>query len=136
MEWTSEHIAVWFFPRYSIPENVFSDNPDPSTWGFPIARFVAEGGTGCVIDNYFTTQSLVYNITFCGDWSGAVWGSDPVCSALASSCVEYVDNNPAAYENAYWSVNSVRVFQQPGPVNGKRSHVHAKRHARGVAFKA
>lgn len=135
MEWTSEHIAVWFFPRYAIPQDIASDTPDPSTWGFPIARFVSGGGTGCQLDNFFTTQSIVYNLTFCGDWAGGVWGSDPVCSALAPTCVDYVNNNPAAYENAYWSVNSVKVFQRPGPVNGKR-HVHGKRHARGVPFSA
>lgn len=114
MEWTSDHIAVWFFPRYAIPEDISADAPTPANWGPPAARFVSQGGTGCNLDDYFVNNNIVFTNTFCGDWSGApdVWNNNPVCSALAPTCVDYVNNNPAAYENAYWSVNSVKVFQQ------------------------
>lgn len=110
MEWTSEHIAVWFFPRHRIPQDVTSDAPNPSNWGSPTARFV--GGNGCDIDQHFQNNNLVFDTTFCGDWAGAaeVWNNNPECSALASNCVDYVAANPEAFTEAYWLVNSIKVF--------------------------
>lgn len=109
-EWTSDHIAVWFFHRDRIPENVKSDNPDPSSWGTPLARFVGNGG--CNFDDHFHENNLVFDTTFCGDWAGSVWGNDPETSALGVSCQEFVAANPGAFKDAYWIVNSIRVFQQ------------------------
>lgn len=115
-EWTSDHIAVWFFHRDRIPENVKSDNPDPSLWGTPLARFV---GSNCNFDDHFHDNNLVFDTTFCGDWAGAqaVWDGNPETSALGVSCQDYVANNPGAYKEAYWIVNSIRVFQKPGTTN-------------------
>lgn len=107
-EWTSDHIAIWFFPRSAIPEDLASDNPNPANWGPPQARF--NGGQGCNIDDHFYGHKIIFNTTFCGEWAGKVWGDNPECSALASTCQEYVSNNPAAFEEAYWTVNSVKVY--------------------------
>lgn len=117
VEWTSEHIAIWFFPRDSIPDSVNSDSPDVASWGQPTARFV--GGQGCDIDSYFQQNNLVFDTTFCGDWAGAddVWNNDPELSKLGA-CRDYVGANPTAYNEAYWSVNSIKVYQQGGNSNG------------------
>lgn len=133
MEWTSEHIAVWHFPRYAIPWDITASTPDPSTWGLPSARFVASGGASCKIDKFFADNTIVFTNTFCGDWAGApeVWNNNPVCSALAPTCVDYVNSNPAAYQQAYWQVNSVKVYQKAAaaiPPTGW-SKRHAARHA-------
>lgn len=109
IDWTEQRIAVWFFPRGSIPDNVMSENPDPSTWGPPLAGF--NGGEGCSIPQHFVQNSLVFNIALCGEWAGEVWGQNPECTALASTCGDYVAQNPGAFSEAYWLINSVRVFQ-------------------------
>lgn len=116
-EWTSDHIAVWFFPRSKIPQDIHSENPNPSNWGTPTARFA--GGNGCDIDSHFKNNQLVFDTTFCGAWAGSpqVWNSDPECSALAPTCKDYVSGNPAHFAEAFWVVNSVKVYQQ-GPGNG------------------
>lgn len=115
-EWTSEFIAVWFFPRGGIPEDIAAGTPDPTLWGLPSAKFV--GSPGCDLDSFFREHNIVLNHTFCGAWAGApeVWGSDPVCSAKAATCQEFVGNNPQEFEEGFWSVNSISVYQQGSPV--------------------
>ena len=54
-EWTSEHINIYFFPRGSIPGDVASGNPDPSTWGTALASFSG----GFEIDSFFQNQQIV-----------------------------------------------------------------------------
>ena len=112
MEWTSSAINIWFFGRGSIPNGATGDNPDPSTWGNPTASF--QGGSGCTIDDHFNNNNIVFDTTFCGDWAGAVWGQDSTCSAKAATCQDYVQNNPSAFQSAYWSINSLKVYSDNG----------------------
>ncbi|KAI9734315.1 MAG: hypothetical protein M1834_002419 [Cirrosporium novae-zelandiae] len=106
MEWTSEAIKIWFFPRYQIPRNINSA-PDPSSWGPPTANF-----QGCDIDSHFRDHSIVFDTTFCGDYAGGVWESSS-CARLpsGSTCNNYVANNPGAFAHAYWQINSLAVYQ-------------------------
>ncbi|KAL8778360.1 MAG: hypothetical protein Q9213_007448 [Squamulea squamosa] len=112
MEWTSGSINIWFFPRNSIPGDVSSANPNPSAWGAATASFV--GGDNCNIDQHFMNNNIVFDTTFCGDWAGAVWSQDGTCSALAGTCQEYVQNHPEAFADAYWTINSLKVYQDNG----------------------
>jgi hypothetical protein len=116
MEWTDEAISIWFFQRGAIPSNVLSSNPQPDyTWGKPLSQF-----TGCCdIPEFFSDNQIVFDVTFCGDWAGSVWGSDSTCSALSGSCTDYVANNPHAFGNSYWSINSLKVFEQTAKSSGK-----------------
>lgn len=65
------------------------------------------------MDDHFKNLSLVFDTTFCGDWAGAVW-NETSCGQLAPTCDEYVSNNPAAFAEAYWTVNTLQVFQDNG----------------------
>lgn len=116
-EWTSEFIAVWFFKRGRIPEDIQSGNPDPSSWGPATAKF--NGGHGCNIDDHFKEHNIIFDTTFCGDWAGSpdVWGKNPETSSLGE-CEDYVASNPAAFKNAYWLVNSIKVYTQGGSYGG------------------
>ncbi|KAK8139638.1 Endo-1-3(4)-beta-glucanase [Apiospora sp. TS-2023a] len=125
MEWTSNAIKVWFFSRTSgMPQDVATGKPDPSTWSSPMVEF---SGPGCDIDSHFKNHQLVFNTAFCGDWAGKVWSQDPVCSKLAPTCQQYVAQNPAAFKDAYWLINSVKVFSQGGAVNGTAGYPITKR---------
>ncbi|KAI5210450.1 endo-1,3(4)-beta-glucanase [Aureobasidium subglaciale] len=116
MEWTDEAISIWFFQRGTIPANIQNGHPSPdSTWGTPLSQF-----TGCCdIPEFFSDNQIVFDVTFCGDWAGSVWSSDSTCSALSGSCTDYVANNPSAFSNAYWSINSLQVFEQTAKSSGK-----------------
>lgn len=107
MDWTSSNIAIYFFPRSAIPSDITAGNPTPSSWGTPQALFT---GNSCDIDSYFLNHNIIFDTTFCGDWAGAVW-SEGSCASAADTCDNYVAQNPSAFEDAYWLVNSVKVYQ-------------------------
>ena len=109
-EWSDSGISIYFFERNSIPSDISSGSPDPSSWSEPIAAF---GGSGCNFGQKFTNQQIVFDTTFCGDWAGDAWGSS-TCSSLASTCNDYVGNTPGAFKDAFWSVNSLKVYQNGG----------------------
>lgn len=69
MDWTSEAISFWFFPRgdpmvAQLTAGDGSSSPDPSTFGQPLAKF---SGASCNIDQHFSNHKLVFNIDYCGD---------------------------------------------------------------------
>jgi hypothetical protein len=106
-EWNGEFIKVWFFPRGgAIPADVLGANPAPENWGTPVATFQGD----CDIDEKFTSHRIIFNITFCGDWAGNVWAGYAACVAKATTCTEFVKNNPSAFGEAYWRINSLKVF--------------------------
>ncbi|KAL8645148.1 MAG: hypothetical protein Q9210_006869 [Variospora velana] len=109
MQWTSGWINIWFFPRGSEPGDISGPHPNTGNWGHPTASFI--GGDNCNIDQHFKDNHIVFDTTFCGDWAGNVWGQDSTCSALAGSCQDYVRNNPGAFRDSYWTVNSLKVYQ-------------------------
>ncbi|KAI1281002.1 family 16 glycoside hydrolase [Xylaria sp. FL0933] len=111
MQWTSDAIKVFFFPRTSIPSDITAGNPDPDNWGTPTASW---SGGSCNIDANFMNHNIVFDTTFCGSWAGQVFSSDSTCAAKASSCQDYVANNPADFQEVYWLVNSVKVFGEDG----------------------
>ncbi|KAL9109743.1 MAG: hypothetical protein Q9227_005612 [Pyrenula ochraceoflavens] len=99
MEWTSDYIRVWSFAAGGVPPDITAGtSPDPTGWGIPKANFQG----ACSIDDHFRNHKIVFDTTFCGDWSGdaSVWSSDSQCGTAASSCNEYVANNPTAFTNA------------------------------------
>lgn len=64
VEWTTDHISLWFFGRGSEPGDVLGEGPDPSRWGPPTTIFA--GGNGCDIDSHFRNHQIVFDTTFCG----------------------------------------------------------------------
>ncbi|KAI5777566.1 concanavalin A-like lectin/glucanase domain-containing protein, partial [Geopyxis carbonaria] len=106
MEWNSEAIKVWFFPRGSAPADAMGARPAPENWGPPVAVFQG----ACNIDERFREHRIVINTSFCGDWAGSVWGQSAECAAKAASCVDWVANHPKAFKGAYWRILGLRVF--------------------------
>lgn len=108
MQWETSGIYVWFFPRGSIPADITAQAPVTSNWGPPVVAF--NGGGGCNIDSFFANQQIIFDTTFCGGWAGSVWSSGS-CAAAAPTCSQFVSENPGAFEEAYWLINSVLVYQ-------------------------
>ena len=110
-QWTSSEISIWFFPRGSTPGDIVAGTPNPSvdTWGAPASVFQADSGVD--FDEHFTDLNIVFDTTFCGQWAGTVWSTSPTCSQLAPTCEDYVTSQPAAFQDAYWAINSLQVFQ-------------------------
>ncbi|KFY25205.1 hypothetical protein V491_01874 [Pseudogymnoascus sp. VKM F-3775] len=107
MQWESSGVYIWFFPRGSVPADINSGAPKTQNWGLPVVAF--NGGNGCNIDQHFKNMNIVFDTTFCGDWAGSVWGQG-ACASLGS-CESFVANNPRAFLESYWLINSVKVYQ-------------------------
>jgi hypothetical protein len=111
MEWTAEFIKIWYFARGEIPTSITNGSPDTTAFGTPMAHLQ---GT-CNFHERFKSQKFILDTTFCGDWAGGVFGtsgcpvSDP--SSPIQSCVKYVAENPAAFKEAYWEINYIKLFQ-------------------------
>ncbi|KAK7956755.1 uncharacterized protein PG986_005977 [Apiospora aurea] len=113
LEWDSDGLKVWHFPRSAIPSDIaFAPltSPEPASWGPPQALF---GGSGCNADSFFFNMSLVININLCGDYAGNVWGKTDKCNTLAPTCKDYVASSPEAFLGAFWNVNYIDVYQKP-----------------------
>ncbi|KAJ5247762.1 Endo-1-3(4)-beta-glucanase [Penicillium chermesinum] len=104
-EWTSDGVHVWRFSNSSIPADISSGRPNPSTWGTPVASFAGN----CDFDAQFNNLHIVFDITFCGDWAGSEWSSDS-CTSKAPTCQDFVQNHPKAFTESYWRVRSLKVY--------------------------
>jgi len=104
VEWTTSAIKIWFFPRGKIPSNVYATHPDPSGWTTPDSVFPL--GSNCP-SSHFNNHNIVLDLTFCGDWAGAVFSQN---CPNKGSCNDYVQNNPSAFLDAFWSINSFKVY--------------------------
>lgn len=106
--WVTTGISVWFHPRGSIPSDITNGSPDTSNWGTPIAHFPS---TNCNMYEFFYDQFNIFDTTLCGDWAGSS-GSWASCAASTgySTCSSYVQNEGAAFSEAYWAINSVTYY--------------------------
>ncbi|KAF8193714.1 laminarinase [Pholiota molesta] len=108
IERTASFIYVWFWPRNSgsVPSDVRSGASQAVTdnWGTPTAAFP---NTDCNISQFFQENNIIINLTLCGDWAGTVYAQD----GCPGACVDYVNNNPSAFTNAYFDFAAVRVYQ-------------------------
>ncbi|KAM3431128.1 hypothetical protein NHJ13734_007427 [Beauveria thailandica] len=88
----------------------------PVKKGTPSAQFIKPG---CDTEKTFSNQTLEFSPGFCG--IQALWSSDyadgkygPTCSVITGqeSCHGHVANKPQAFENYYFEVENIRIFQE------------------------
>jgi len=104
MKWDENSIAVWSFYRAAIPQDIIDGSPTPDTWGIPSA---ALDPSGCDPLKFFVNHSIIFDITFCGDWAGnsyATSGCPGTCEARLM--------DPTNFPNASWSINSLKVYRK------------------------
>jgi len=109
IERTPSYIKIFFWSRHdaSVPKDV--SNPgskiDTSTWGTPMAYFPSSNN--CDFKSHLGAMSIVIDLDFCGSWAGNVYGS----SGCPSTCNAYVDSNPSAFKNAYFTFNALTIYE-------------------------
>ncbi|KAJ3774916.1 glycoside hydrolase family 16 protein [Lentinula raphanica] len=104
MKWDENGIAVWSFYRAAIPQDIQAGSPNPSGWGDPVAAL--EPG-GCDPLTNFVNHSIIFDITFCGDWAGNSYAT----SGCPGTCSEQL-MEPSNFDNATWSINSIKVYRK------------------------
>jgi len=116
MKWDTTGIAVYFFPRGSIPADISDGAPQPDSWGLAQAQWPA---SSCAPFKFFNNHHAIFDTTLCGDWAGAVWdvtgipGQGKSCAQITgvSTCEAFVRANGSAMSEAYWEVRSVKIYQ-------------------------
>ncbi|KAI0344060.1 hypothetical protein BDW22DRAFT_1355344 [Trametopsis cervina] len=116
MQWDTTGIAVYFFPRNSIPSDITANAPQPQSWGQPMAFWPS---SGCNPFTFFNSHSAIFDTTLCGDWASGVWGSSGLpgqeqsCAQRTgvATCEQFVRQNGASFTEAYWEVQYVKIFQ-------------------------
>ncbi|KAM7218410.1 Concanavalin A-like lectin/glucanase domain containing protein [Rhypophila decipiens] len=111
-EITNTFVKIWFFPRANIPADIKNGNPNPANWPAPFIN-AQQSQKGCDVKKYFKNQKVIINTDFCGsNISQEDWDRDTTCKAKAATCAAYVGGNPAAFSEAYWLFNSLKLYQQ------------------------
>ncbi|KAI4519310.1 hypothetical protein K525DRAFT_258590 [Schizophyllum commune Loenen D] len=117
MVWDDDGIAIYFFRRDSIPDDITAGEPRPDLWGTAAARWPA---SSCDPYKYFYDNIAIFDTTFCGDWAGSAWttsgilGQDTSCADRTgvSTCEEYVLNHGSSFQETYWEIKSYKLYQQ------------------------
>ncbi|KIK71009.1 glycoside hydrolase family 16 protein [Collybiopsis luxurians FD-317 M1] len=121
MKWDENGIAVWSFYRAAIPQDIIAGVPNPSNWGDPVAAL--EPG-GCDPISNFINHSIIFDITFCGDWAGNSYAT----SGCPGTCSQQL-MTPSNFDNASWSINSLKVYRKQlisGQITGGALSAHSK----------
>eukprot|EP00026_Physarum_polycephalum_P013123 Phypoly_transcript_13495.p1 GENE.Phypoly_transcript_13495~~Phypoly_transcript_13495.p1 ORF type:complete len:339 (+),score=55.22 Phypoly_transcript_13495:108-1019(+) len=103
MQWEADGVYVWLWARDFIPNDIKLNQPNPASWPNPRGRFAFN--QGCNMGQYFNQHQMVIDLTFCGDWAGNTYPGG------INACNSYVQNNPAAFHDAFWAFNYIQVYQ-------------------------
>jgi len=104
MKWDDQGIAVWSFYRAAVPKDILTNQPSPSLWGTPVA--VLEP-SGCDPLANFVNHSIIFDITFCGDWAGNSYAT----SGCPGTCSDRL-MDPSNFVNASWTINTLKVYKK------------------------
>ncbi|KAL4243543.1 Glycosyl Hydrolase Family 16 [Abortiporus biennis] len=104
MKWDEMGIAVYSFYRAAVPKDILANQPSPSLWGTPVA--VLEPDSCDPIAN-FVNHSIIFDITFCGDWAGNSYAT----SGCPGTCSDRL-MDPTNFVNASWTINNLKVYKK------------------------
>ncbi|EEB90837.1 hypothetical protein MPER_10907 [Moniliophthora perniciosa FA553] len=110
-EFAESGISVWFFTRDLVPDSIKSNSSslDTSALGTPVANWP---NGGCSMNEFFSAQNLILDITLCGDFAGAANVFSQTCSGRCYN--DYVIGSPSTYDNAFFDIASIRVYSETG----------------------
>ncbi|OOQ88995.1 putative endo-1,3(4)-beta-glucanase [Penicillium brasilianum] len=106
LELRTAGIRIWNFPRSSIPSDIHGGSPDPSTWGTPLADFPS---TNCDVASHFRNLNIVANIDLCGQLA-RMSSHYTQMYGCPGSCADFVASNPSQFEDAYWEIGGIWVY--------------------------
>ncbi|KAF5334847.1 hypothetical protein D9758_014282 [Tetrapyrgos nigripes] len=139
VERTDKFIKTWFWSRDdpTVPWDVKTgaDQVFTDTWGIPEANFPDDM---CDIRRLFGDHNIIINLTFCknevehvlthtylsllhfsslpgGEWAGNAYTqsacpANPKYTNSTLACEDYVNNNPEAFENAYFDFSWIKIY--------------------------
>jgi len=88
-----------------VPSDILAGAPTTADWGVPDFDF-SSSASGAVASR-FNEHQIIFDMTFCGDWAGNVFGS----CGCAGTCTDFVANNPSAFTEHFFGINSLSVYK-------------------------
>ncbi len=126
MEWTQQFIRTYYFQRSQIPADLLDGgggSPDPSQWSTPPYAYFTLNAESCPA-KHFSDLQVIINIALCGDWGGSDF---PIsCPDIHTACPDYVQHNPSAFSEAFWSIRSLVIYQNQTTTEMTAAPVPAK----------
>ncbi|KAI9455818.1 glycoside hydrolase family 16 protein [Boletus coccyginus] len=111
IERTSSFIKVFFWSRHSInvPKDISSPGSTIHTdnWGIPAAYFPSSAN--CNFATHLSPFNIVIDLDFCGPWAGNAQTYSK--SGCPSTCTDFVNSNPSAFQNAYFTFNALTIYE-------------------------
>ncbi|KAF4976234.1 hypothetical protein FZEAL_7072 [Fusarium zealandicum] len=129
----TDAVKLYWWPRAKIPADITSGKPSPSSWGTHASQFVgllvvATVMLESILRTDYCNASLsarprqnhcandggeqIFNTAFCGsNIDHDTWNGDCKATTGAETCDDYVTNSPAAFNETFWSINSVKLYQ-------------------------
>ncbi|WFD22383.1 hypothetical protein MEQU1_001053 [Malassezia equina] len=95
-------IRMWFWGPNNLPSDLKNpgNSVDPTSWGTPAADL---GLTQC--SDKFDDHVIVFDITLCGSWAGAVYDQTS-CASKYPGCGAQVGQYGDSFKDAYWEVQN------------------------------
>ena len=122
IEWLPTAVNVWLWFRPSVPPEITNNSTlDPTNWGKPNAQLLGD----CHLDpNLKQELNIRIHSTFCPPWAREDYFRSE-CFPAAPVCTHFVASNPAAFEEAYWLINHIRIYDQVGKVSMNETDTEA-----------
>jgi len=111
VEWdpVNGYIRLWFWRSDAVPEDIAEGSPRPEAWGMPYSFFrLAEDVCPA---KHFQNMRIVFDLTFCGDL-GTPTFADGCPEHAQMPCNVFVEHNPEAMKEAYWSIRALTVYHK------------------------
>jgi hypothetical protein len=101
-----EDIVVWA-PATATDSTTRAEESTPWT-GAAMEPDYDFSGADANVASHFNGHQIIFDMTFCGDWAGAVYGQGDGCSG---SCTDFVANNPTAFAEHFFAIQNLTVYQ-------------------------
>jgi hypothetical protein len=88
--WDSSGIKIWRFTRDAVPSDIQLRQPNPASWGTPVALF--QNSDGCDMATHFFDHQLVLDTTICGDYAGPTYegaGCPGTCQQAVANATNF-----------------------------------------------
>ncbi|KAJ7931205.1 glycoside hydrolase family 16 protein [Mycena leptocephala] len=118
LQFDTTGIKMWFFQSGSVPGDISSLAPNPSSWGAPRMSVPT---SNCSPTTYFNDLMMVVDTNLGGTFTEGVWGVDGA-GGQATSCktktgvdtaAEYVKSHGSEFgDAAQWKINGFYIYNQ------------------------
>ncbi|KAJ7033161.1 glycoside hydrolase family 16 protein [Mycena alexandri] len=118
LQFDTTGIKTWFFQAGSVPSDISSKNPDPSSWGSPRMSVPT---SSCSPTTYFQDLMMIVDTNLGGSFTEGVWATDGAggqatsckSSTGAATAADYILKHGSEFgEAAQFKINGFYIYNQ------------------------